>query len=66
MAYFPTQKFKPFVFKKKKSLIMINSKSSISKNLLHKGGAVLEERVRTYVIHLLGTYVTILCIWLII
>ena len=61
MAYFPTQKFKPFVFKKKKSLIMINSKSFVSKNYFHKGRAVLEERVRTYVIHLLGTYVTILC-----
>ena len=26
---------------------------------------MLEERVRTYVIHLLGPYVTILCNWLI-
>ena len=30
MAYFPTQKFKCFVFKKKKSLITINSKCSVS------------------------------------
>ena len=44
---------------------MINSKSFVSKNYFHKGRAVLEERVTTYVIHLLGTYVTILCNWLI-